>query len=298
MGHGPSLDRPHDRSESARVSDRVAITPVRRVDRGHSETDQDLVAVEAPVRLSIVQAGASLQRSLGVVLRTPGHDRDLVLGLLFAEGLIRTASDVEAIDIEDAPAETDSPGPALVVRLAPDIDLSTFQADRALTSTTSCGFCGRLRLRDIETFDNGQRARESAPIAPSVIWTLPAALSAGQTIFAKTGGLHAAGLFDRQGVLLAIREDVGRHNALDKLVGSLLDRQALPVGDALVVVSGRVAFEIVQKTAAAGVSVLVAVGAPSSLAVEAARMSGMTLIGFARDERFNVYTRPERVGAP
>jgi FdhD protein len=287
MGRERSRMSARNLSERA-MTDRVAIAPVKRVGRG-SQTDQDLVAVEAPISLSLVQTDGSIRRSLGLLLRTPGHDRDLVLGLLLSEGIIRSAADIEAITTDDEDA-------SLVVQLAAHVDLTAFDADRALASTTSCGLCGRLTLRSVRKIDGDRRAAEQAPIPPSVICALPDALKGGQTVFAETGGLHAAGFFDRHGTLIEIREDVGRHNALDKLVGALLDRHLVPIADGVVVVSGRVAFEIVQKAAMAGALMLVAVGAPSSMAVEAARATGMTLIGFARENRFNVYTWPGRVG--
>ncbi len=281
------------------MSDRVAIAPILRHGEalragqgpraeGQSMTDQDLVAVESPLEVVLSQGEGT--RSLGLLMRTPGDDRDLVLGLLFGESVIRSAADVMALE---APA-ADARDVAAQVRvtLSADVDLSCV-SERALAGTSACGLCGRLAL---QTLDRGYRPMPGAPkVSSALIVTLPATLRARQTVFAETGGLHAAGLFDLAGTPLVIREDVGRHNAVDKVVGAALADGRLPATNCMLVVSGRVAYEIVQKAAAAGLPLVVAVGAPSSLAVEAARAVGLTLIGFVRDGRFNVYSAPERV---
>jgi len=272
-------------------SRRVVVTPIHRLAHGASETDVDLVAAEAPLTIQLHTSVTTTPRSLGVMMRTPGDDRDLVLGLLCTEGLIRTREDV--VDI--ALATDDDAGDVADVQLSDAIDLEGAIRGRAMLATSACGLCGRLAIERVDAL-----ARR-APSAPSVRWPaeliveLPARLRASQAVFAETGGLHAAGLFDEDGTIIAVREDIGRHNAVDKLVGAALDAALLPAVRALLVVSGRVAYEIVQKAAMAGVPGIVAVGAPSSLAVEAAQSTGLTLIGFARDGRFNVYTGSERL---
>ena len=271
---------------------RVAIASIRRLDGTSQGTDQDLVAVEAPLTLLIDPPGepAGARRSLGLLMRTPGDDRDLVLGLLFGEGVIARAADVSALLLE--PAAGDEPERAIVT-LGDDARLEALPEARALAMTSACGLCGRLSMP-------GRPAWPAAPpdrprLAAATIAALPARLRGAQAVFDETGGLHAAAIFDADGTLRLVREDVGRHNAVDKAIGALLDREGLPARDALLAVSGRVAYEIVQKAAAAGLAAVVAVGAPTSLAVAAARAASITLVGFVRDGRFNVYAGESRV---
>ena len=274
---------------------RVAVAPILRLEPGRSAPDQDLVAVEAP--LSVILRHARGQIDLGVIMRTPGDDRDLVMGLLLAEGLIARSADVVAVDIvAEVPASADAPAGSAetcTVQLAPEVEMDERPA-RVLTSTSACGLCGRLGMQAIDR--RGRSGRDDGPVPAALIAALPAKLREHQTAFAATGGLHAAALFDRQGTPIVVREDVGRHNAVDKVVGAALVAGRVPADDTLLAVSGRIAFEIVQKAAMAGVPIVVAVGAPSSLAVEAARAAGMTLAGFARDGRFNLYAAAHRVG--
>ena len=272
------------------MTERAAIATVRRYGRGASQSDQDLVAVEAPLALEVAHPSRAAVRSLGILMRTPGDDRALALGLLYAEGIVGSASDVVGVD---ARAESDEPA-AVRVTLAAHVAPPDETTARALIGSSACGLCGRLALSRLE----GPMPRDgSSPsqVTPAVVAAIQDRLREGQAVFAETGGLHAAGLFDAAGRLVAMREDVGRHNAVDKLVGALFEARGLPATDQVLAVSGRVAYEIVQKAVRAGVTALVAVGAPSSLAVDAARAAGLTLIGFARDGRFNVYSGFERV---
>jgi len=273
------------------VPDRVALAAIRRLHGGGVDAAQDLVAVEAPLSVTARPAGRDATVPLGVTMRTPGDDRDLVLGLLYSERLIRTRDDVLSITFtkDDDEAET------AAVELASVIDIDAAARGRALIGTSACGLCGRLEVERLDVL------AKTAPAAGAVTWpvafiaSLPARLQAGQAVFAETGGLHAAGLFAPDGTLVALREDVGRHNAVDKLVGASLEAGLLPARDALLAVSGRVAYEIIHKAALAGVAGVVAVGAPSSLAVRAAQATGLTLAGFARDGRFNLYAGDHRV---
>jgi FdhD protein len=281
------------------VSRRTSIVAVRRVTDGTASVDQDLVAAEAPVAIELTRAGRPMIRSMGVLMRTPGDDDDLVRGWLYTERIIQATGDIVSIDaFESDAAAPDSPGDRITVTLAPHIDIDSLIENRSLTPTSACGLCGRLAAERVDQLrDNGGRPRatDRPGLEAAVISSLPSTLRDGQAVFAETGGLHAAGLFDLTGRLLALREDVGRHNAVDKLVGAALTAGWLPATEAILAVSGRVAYEIVQKAAAAGVAGLVAVGAPSSLAVEAARTIGLTLVGFARDGRFNVYAGHDRL---
>ena len=278
------------------MAERVAIASVTRLAEGRARTDQDLVAVEAPVAIELHQPGRSpATRSLGVLMRTPGEDEELALGLLYGEGVIRRRADVLAIRLPEPASGTDADAAEVVhVDLAEHVALDTAAA-RVLPATSACGLCGRLEVQRLDALSGAGTSPDRPRLAPAVVSGLPEALRAKQSVFAETGGLHAAGLFDAQGRCLVIREDVGRHNAVDKVIGWALSAGRLPARDDVLAVSGRVAFEIVQKAALAGIPVIVAVGAPSSLAVDAARAARMTLVGFTRAGRFNVYTGPERI---
>ena len=266
---------------------RAAPVPVRtRSADGALGNDQDLVAVEAPLTVFLGHAGRPRVRSLGVLMRTPGDDEDLIFGLLVSEGLIGAATDVESVVVQGDSAD---------VTLAPHIQL-TDAGDRAMLGTSACGLCGRLAVEGVDALARWAQAGEpSVAVRATLVAALPERLSLHQAVFAKTGGLHAAGLFTTDGELVEIREDVGRHNAVDKLIGAALRAGRLPALRHVLVVSGRVAYEIVQKSVMAGIPILVAVGAPSDLAVAAARSTRLTLVGFARDGRYNVYTGPERI---
>jgi FdhD protein len=222
-------------------------------------------------------------------MRTPGDDEDLAAGVLAAEGVIRRAADIVRIET----ILTEQASEIIRVTVGPQADVLAI-SDRVGTATSACGLCGRLSMRQVDRF--GAVTKPDAPrVDPSVIHGLSDQLRARQQAFAQTGGLHAAAVFTTKGELIELREDVGRHNAVDKILGALLRRDALPASDLLLAVSGRIAFEIVQKAAMGGLPIIVAVGAPTDLAVDAARDSGITLIGFARDGRFNVYTFGERI---
>ena len=265
----------------------VAITSVRRVGDRQPRVDQDLVAVESPLTLTVTHPSLDGTRSLGVLMRTPGDDQHLVLGLLHAEGIVRTMQDVESIEIDEATDASREIGDTARVALARTIDPAVLPEGRPLVTTSACGLCGRLSVQGLDRA-RGRRDR-SLHLSATALAALTARLQAGQTIFAETGGLHAAAMFDGTGEPLALAEDVGRHNAVDKVVGAALRGGKLPLTGGVLVVSGRVAFEIVQKAVMAGVAAVVAVGAPSSLAVDAARAAGLTLVGFARDGHGNVY---------
>lgn len=266
----------------------VRVAAVRRVGASPAPAaaDSDLVAVEEPLLLH-VEHGAAGQRALvnaGIVLRTPGGDEDLATGLLFAEGFIQRAADI-------ARFHTPSPG-HLHVSLHPHVSIDARLAERVIVRSSACGLCGRDAIDDLQTA--GIAPLPAGPAIPSdTLRGLPRALRARQDAFNETGGLHGAAFFDASGRLCLSAEDIGRHNAVDKLVGAWLKTSAAP--PAVLLVSGRAAFEIVHKAVRAGVPVLAAVGAPSSLAVETARAFNLTLAGFLRDDRFNVYSGFDRI---
>jgi FdhD protein len=275
------------------------MTRPQRLER-HSDDGRiaftDALAIEEPLEIRVVfGAGRALQkRSVAITMRTPGHDAELARGFLFGEALLDDASAISAIEA-CGPATGVPPLQNIVrVTLAPGVAVPEASLDRNFVTSSSCGLCGKAALSALE-----QRQVHAVAAGPSlakdVLLGLPAALQRAQPAFAATGGLHAAALFDAGGRLLVLREDVGRHNALDKVIGWGLEQRRLPLSDAIVLVSGRASFELVQKARRAGIPVLAAVGAPSSLAVAAAERFGMTLIGFLRDRRFNVYAGAERV---
>ncbi len=227
---------------------------------------------------------------VAVTMRTPGADFELAVGFLFTEGLI-DVGDVARVAYCDDLEDDEQRFNVVTVTLSRPFDPSTLR--RNFYATSSCGVCGKAALDDVEV--RCERVAPGPTIEASVLLLLPEALRRGQRVFERTGGLHAAGLFDPDGGPMTVREDVGRHNAVDKVVGERLLAGAVPIAGYILQVSGRTSFEIVQKAGVAGISVVSAVSAPSSLAVEAAERLGITLIGFARGDAFNIYTHPERV---
>jgi FdhD protein len=260
------------------------------VEDGARRRRPDDLATEEPMEIRVDEPGAE-QRNVAVTMRTPGNDFELAAGFLFTEGLITSPDDVKNIRYCSVPREEQHYN---VVSVAVTRRLE-FEAQRNFYATSSCGICGKASLDLIDV--------QCAPIPDgpvvqaSTITGLPDELRRAQSLFERTGGLHAAALFDPEGRLVDVREDVGRHNALDKLIGSELLAGHLPLSAAVLMVSGRTSFEIIQKAATAGIPIVCAVSAPSSLAVDAARRFGLTLVGFLRGERFNTYTRAERIAS-
>jgi FdhD protein len=260
---------------------------------GRAQRRSDQVAAEEPMELRLL-AGAQ-RRTVAVTMRTPGGDFELAAGFLFAEGVLTTRDQIRQITYcTDPGVDADQHYNIVQVSLRggelPDLAV----LERYFYATSACGVCGRASLEALRL--RGCRPLPPGPtLTPALLAGLAAKLSAAQGLFRTTGGLHAAALFDQGGTLLALREDVGRHNALDKLIGWAFLEDRLPLTDDVVMVSGRASFELVQKCLVAGAPVLCAVSAPSSLAVDVAREFGMTLVGFLRGERFNVYAGRERI---
>jgi FdhD protein len=249
----------------------------------------DPIAVEEPLEIRAEGPGQPAV-AIAVTMRTPGHDAELAVGFLFTEGLIRSREDVLAPPVRELPVEGGANN-VVTVRLARAFDAERLK--RNFYATSSCGICGKAALEHLYTVAPPLGAGPS--FARSTLVRLPAALREAQVVFDRTGGLHATGVFDREGGLLELREDVGRHNAMDKVIGRMLLGRQVPLADRVLMLSGRVSFELVQKAAMAGAPLLCAVSAPSSLAVQTAERLGMTVVGFLRGETFNVYTHPERV---
>jgi len=268
----------------------IAPTSILRVTTDATVEQPDLLAVEEPlqIRLGYGPVGEREQRPLVVTLRTPGHDEELALGYLVAEGLIQRPEQVLSCRFcsQDEQKMTND----LRVELHPDVAIDWTRLERSGLSSAACGLCGKTTIESLQAEIPPITA--SFPVSSELLRSLPERLRAVQPTFAHTGGLHAAALFDQSGTLRLVREDIGRHNALDKLIGAAFWQGWLPLESYGVLVSGRVGYELVQKCWMAGVPLLAAIGAPSSLAVELARKAGMTLIGFVRPDRYNIYTAP------
>jgi FdhD protein len=285
MAHEPvedagMLSTPERPSSSSRVR-------VLSVEAGERRRHSDRLATEEPMEIRVDEPGGE-QRTLAITMRTPGHDFELAAGFLLTEGLIGP-DDLRGVRYCDVPREEQHYNVVTVAVGRPLPDL----AGRSFYTTSSCGVCGKASLDALDV-----QCAPVAPgpeVAPAVLTALPEELRRVQRVFDRTGGLHAAALFDAGGKLLTSREDVGRHNAVDKVVGAALMAGELPLAGRILLVSGRASFEIVQKAAVAGIPIVCAVSAPSSLAVDAARRFGITLAGFLRGDRFNVYSHTERI---
>jgi FdhD protein len=271
----------------------TSLVEVRRVNGAKTVCARDSVAVENPLEIQIGQEHKGLRtiRRVSVTMRTPGHDHELAIGFLFGEGLLNQRSDV----VEIASPEGETNCVRIGLRAGVTVDLK--QLDRNFYTTSSCGVCGKASLAAVRAMACGPllSREEGFRISASAIHQMSGRLRESQQIFEWTGGLHAAALFDGAGELCLVREDVGRHNAVDKVVGAEWLEGHIPVTNRILFVSGRASFELVQKAARAGIPVLAAVGAPSSLAIELAEASGMTLLGFVRDGRFNIYSADYRI---
>jgi FdhD protein len=259
--------------------------PVRRPD--------DLAA-EEPLELRVGRAGPGRRTPLAVTMRTPGQDIDLAMGFLLTEGVIGAAEDVVTAQLC---AGTDTPNTYNVVDvvLGDDVPPPVTDPSRNFYTTSSCGVCGKASIDAVRTRSRFTVVDDPLVVAPGILATLPEKLRAAQRTFDRTGGLHAAGLFTADGELVVLREDVGRHNAVDKVVGWAVREHRLPLRGHLLMVSGRASFELTQKAWMAGLPLLAAVSAPSTLAAELADEAGMTLVGFLRGRTMNVYSRPDRI---
>ncbi|WP_329112839.1 formate dehydrogenase accessory sulfurtransferase FdhD [Streptomyces sp. NBC_01353] len=263
---------------------------VLRVREGVSSHRPDTLAAEEPMEIRV---GG---RPLTVTMRTPGDDFDLAAGFLVSEGVVHAADEVAGIRYcAGATADGGNTYNVVDVVLAPGVAAPDASLERNFYTTSSCGLCGKASLDAVRTTAAWSVAEDPLRIGPEVMTALPDRLRAAQRVFDTTGGLHAAGLFSADGELLCLREDVGRHNAVDKVVGHALRSGLLPLRESVLMVSGRASFELVQKAVMAGIPMLAAVSAPSSLAVDLAEESGLTLVGFLRGASMNVYTGSERL---
>jgi len=266
------------------------VTVVRVSPEGRS-TESDVAATEEPLEIRLHD------RSFAVIMRTPGSDRELAAGFLLAEGVVEHASELGAVEHCRHPHHPDVHNIVNVFLLGEAVArLETTLADRRnVMANSSCGLCGRVTIDSLKT--RAVPLQSTMTVASAVVHGLPDALRAQQAVFDRTGGLHGAALFTSDGTLITSAEDVGRHNAVDKVIGRLLLDERLPLDDVVLVVSGRTSYEIVQKAWLAGLPVICAVSAPSSLAIQLATEAGITLLGFARGSAFNIYSHPQRIRA-
>ena len=275
----------------------VAPTAVRRVNGTVTENSPDVLAVEEPLEIRIGLPD-NKHRAVSITMRTPGDDAELAAGFLFTEGILKDPKQIRQIRHCGTRGGNPSRSEGVTsntirVDLNDEVDLK--KLERHFYTTSSCGVCGKSSIEALHTGATKLANPDSPCITADTIIALPDRLRASQKAFDQTGGLHASALFDADGTLDLVREDVGRHNALDKVIGAKFLNDNVPLSDKILVVSGRARFELVQKALMAGIPLLAAVGAPSSLAVELASEFGMTLVGFVRDGSFNVYTGGDRI---
>lgn len=275
---------------------KITAAQIWKVKGSERNTLEDFLVTEEPleIRLAVDVNGTRVQKSISVTMRTPGNDEELALGFLYTEGMLTHADQVHSlysVPVRRREAREN----IVVVELQPGVEIDFRKLERHFYTSSSCGVCGKASIEAVEVTCHYELPENQPVIDGRILHELPGKLLANQSIFDCTGGLHGAALFDTQGTLIASREDIGRHNALDKLIGQAFQQGQLPLSNSMVLVSGRAGFELVQKSILAGIPIFAAVGAPSSLAVRLAEEAGMTLIGFLREGQFNIYTHAERV---
>ena len=264
--------------------DGIEQRPVSRIVDGKSTREPDSVSVEAALSISILSSDSE-SHSLGITMRTPGHDVNLALGLLLSEGIIDKASDVEGVVVLSDSIE---------IQLSKDVPFNFSEHVRRTTTTSSCGVCGRESISNLLHM-HGPPLSDKIEVGQAEVALALSGLRTNQRIFELTGGTHACARVGPSGEVIDVAEDIGRHNAMDKLVGAAMGGEIFPIGDEMVVVSGRASFELVQKALRAGFPIFISVGAPSTLAVDLANEHGMTLIGFAREDRMTVFSGNRRL---
>jgi len=269
---------------------------VQRINGNEISFFSDTLSVEEPleIRISYGSGADRIQKNISVTMRTPGNDTELAVGFLFTEGIISSYEDVE----HAYPVEMNCLSKKqniIQVDLTENFSPNLMQTDRNFYTTSSCGVCGKSSIQSIKTVSSfSNLVRSEIKIDASLFYLLPEKLRIAQSDFASTGGLHASGLFNIEGDLILLTEDVGRHNALDKLIGQSLMNQSLPLNEHILLLSGRASFELIQKAAMAGISIIASIGAPSSLAVELAQEFNITLLGFLKENKLNVYSKSDQ----
>jgi FdhD protein len=269
----------------------IANMRIRKICNSMVIDTDDQLAVEEPLEIQLLFGNINnrVQKSISVTMRTPGHDRELAAGFLFTEGIIKNIHEVKFIK-QEVPVTN-----KVLVELQENVNPDIQKSERNFYTTSSCGVCGKSGIDAIKTASAYNNEPDTICVNAGLFYSIHATVRERQTIFDSTGGLHASALFDIQGNFIMLREDVGRHNALDKLIGASLLTGQLPLSNAILLLSGRASFELIQKASMAGIKIIAAVGAPSSLAVESAKENGITLIGFLRNERFNIYSGEQRI---
>ena len=275
----------------------VANVKVVKVNTDSHQLLPDLVSVEEPleIRLGHGTEDDRVKKPISITMRTPGNDFELALGFLFTEGIIQSANETKEVRYCTEPETNEAAGNVVIIELQEHVTVDFQKLERHFYTTSSCGVCGKASIEAIQNANCPIIPKSPNLVNESLIHNLPKRLREKQAVFEYTGGLHGCALFDFNGALLISREDVGRHNALDKLIGAVIAEGEIPPENTILLLSGRVSFELVQKAAMAGIPIIAAVGAPSSLAVQSATELGITLIGFLRDDRFNIYCHPERI---
>lgn len=264
--------------------------PVHKVTSTGAVNTSDMLAVEEPLEIRLVTGPESnrTERPVSITMRTPGHDDELAAGFLFTEDILQQPGDIASLESGMDPN-------SVVVHLHHHVTPALKGLDRNFYTTSSCGVCGKASVDAVRVASKYSAKENVFTVSSSLLNSLQEKLSGHQKVFDITGGLHASALFDCEGRLLLVREDVGRHNALDKLIGACLVQSKIPLRDTILLLSGRISFELVQKASMAGIPFVAAIGAPSTLAVSVAQECGMTLVGFLRDKRFTIYCGGDRV---
>jgi FdhD protein len=267
------------------------VTPanIRKVSSNGIVETEDHLATEEPleIQLEFGSPGKRLQKNISVTMRTPGYDEGLAAGFLFTEGIISNSDEILSITVNGINR--------VLVSLSEGTRINLARTERNFYTTSSCGVCGKTSIDAIKTVSLYDQQATRISVQPELLHSMYDQLMGRQQVFEQTGGMHAAALYDLNGCFLTLREDVGRHNALDKLIGYCFLNNQLPLSEKILLLSGRASFELLQKASMAGIQLVAAVGAPSSLAVELAKACGITLLGFLRNERFNIYSGAERI---
>lgn len=269
-------------------SSSTILIEVKKISSTNTTHADDVLAIEEPLEIRLIYSGVAKTESktISITMRTPGADKDLATGFLFTEGIINSGDDISRF----AASEN-----SITVQLNKDIAVDLNHIDRNCYTTSSCGVCGKTSIDAIRTVGKYLHSTNQQRYPATLFKSLPDKLKKQQEVFKQTGGLHASALFNADGELVIVKEDVGRHNALDKLIGAALISKNLPLNDYILLLSGRISFELVQKAAMAGIKIVAAIGAPSSLAVETARSFDITLIGFLNSDRMNIYSNTNRI---
>ena len=262
---------------------------IKNFSEGENSILEDFIAVEEPIEITLIYGNESerISKPVSVTMRTPGNDNELALGFLFTEGIIKSFEQISEVIIK----EENKIHISLQENVLPDI----LNAERNFYTSSSCGVCGKSIIDSVRTVSVYNTTIDEISLNREIFYGLNEVLRSRQTVFDSTGGLHASALFDTEGIFIMLREDVGRHNALDKIIGNAFMNNILPLNDKILLLSGRASFELIQKAAMAGIKIVAAIGAPSSLAVQMAVEAEITLIGFLKNERFNVYSGEQRI---